>query len=93
MAVKLHRCTLTWYKADVCSRVQSELDEAGIEYEVVRHPWRPRSRRTEVERLTGQQRLPFLELDDGSVLREDSSELRARIRAGGLGPGGPGSGP
>ncbi|MDP8942746.1 MAG: glutathione S-transferase domain-containing protein [Actinomycetota bacterium] len=92
MAVKLHRCSLTWLKADVCTQVQRELDEAGIAYEVVQHPWRPRSRRTEAERLSGQRRLPFLEFDDGTILREDSKALRARIQAGNILPGGPAPG-
>ena len=89
MAVTLHRCPLTWLGADTCTQVQRELDDAGIDYEVVQHPWRPRSRRKEAERLSGQRRLPFFEFDDGTILREDSKDLRARIRGGKLVPGAP----
>jgi hypothetical protein len=34
--------------------------------------------------LTGQNRLPAIELDDGTVVREESRELAARIRRGEL---------
>ena len=55
MAVKLHRCSLTWFKMGIhpCWRVQKALDEKGIEYEVVKGPARKGSR-TEMERLTQQ---------------------------------------
>ena len=92
MAVKLHRCSLTWYKGDACTQVQRELDAGGIDYEVVQHPWRPRGRRKEAERLSGQRMLPFIEFDDGTILREDSEDLRARIRAGKMVPGTPAPG-
>ena len=48
MPVKLHRCPTMWLKIDghPCWRVQKALDEAGIEYEVVKQPLR-RGRRTE----------------------------------------------
>ena len=40
MALKLHHCPVTFLKIGVhpCWRVQKALDEAGIEYEVVKHP-------------------------------------------------------
>jgi glutaredoxin len=85
MAVKLHRCAHTWLKiGHPCWTVQKALDETGTEYEVVKHPWLPRSRRTMLEELSGQRALPVIELEDGTVVREESSELAARIRAGGL---------
>ena len=42
MPVKLHRCPTMWLKIDQhpCWRVQKALDEAGIEYEVVKQPHR-----------------------------------------------------
>jgi glutathione S-transferase len=85
MAVKLHRCPTMWLKIDrhPCWRVQKALDEAGIEYEVVKHPNR-RGKRDELERMTGQKLLPAVELEDGRVIREDSKDLAARIREGGL---------
>ena len=42
MAVKLHRCPLTWVKLSghPCWRVQKALDEMGVEYEIVPEPGR-----------------------------------------------------
>ena len=34
--------------------------------------------------LTGQTTLPAIELEDGTVIREESKDLAARIREGGL---------
>jgi glutathione S-transferase len=87
MAVKLHRCSTMWVKIDghPCWRVQKALDEAEIEYEVVKHPPFRRSRRTEYIELTGgEAALPAIELEDGTVIREDSKDLAARIRDGRL---------
>ena len=85
MAVKLHRCSSMWVKIDghPCWRVQKALDEAGIEYEVVKGPLR-RGRRGELETLSGQRRYPVIELEGGTVYREESKAMAARIRAGGL---------
>ena len=87
MAIKLHRCPNIWVKlgGHPCWRVQSALDEQGIEYEIVKEPFR-RSRRDNVERMTGQRKLPFVEFEDGTVLREESKDLRKRILAGELRP-------
>lgn len=83
--VRLHRCSLTFVKAKghPCWKVQSALDEAGIAYEVVKHPALGRGR-DEMLKLTGQKKLPAIEFPDGSVLREESADLAARIRAGKL---------
>jgi glutathione S-transferase len=79
--VKLHRCGNLWIKGPhPCWRVQHALDEAGISYELVTHPAFPRSRRRELEALTGQRTLPVVELADGTFVREDSRALAARIR-------------
>jgi glutaredoxin len=85
MAVKLHRCSLSWFKAGVhpCWRVQRALDEQGIEYEVVAGPARP-SKRDELERLSGQRKYPTIEFEDGRVYREESREMAARISSGEL---------
>lgn len=84
MAVKLHRCSNMWVKisAHPCWKVQKALDQAGVEYEVVKHPSIGRSRRTEYIELTGQSLLPALELEDGTVVHEDSKDLAERIAAG-----------
>jgi hypothetical protein len=85
MSVKLHRCSGTFIKGPhPCWQVQKALDEAGVEYELVKHPAFPRGRRKDFIALTGQDRLPAIELDDGRVVREDSKELVARIREGRL---------
>jgi glutathione S-transferase len=87
MAIKLHRCSTMWVKIDghPCWRVQKALDEAGVEYEVVKHPPFRRSKRTDYIELTGgDSRLPAIELEDGTVIREESSDLAARVREGRL---------
>jgi hypothetical protein len=87
MAVKLHRCSTMWLKVDPhpCWRVQKALDEAGVEYEVVKHPVL-RGRRTEFENLSGQRVLPAIQLEDGTLIREESKDLAARVKEGRLNP-------
>jgi len=60
-------------------------DDAGIDYQQVKDPTFPRSKRTEAKRLTGQDRLPYVEFEDGTALREETKDLVARIKAGNLG--------
>ncbi|MGO9902060.1 MAG: glutathione S-transferase N-terminal domain-containing protein [Solirubrobacteraceae bacterium] len=82
MAVKLHRCSLTFVKGPhPCWQVQKALDEAGVKYELVPGPVR-RGKRTEMVRLTGQKLYPAIEREDGSVVKKESGELIAMIRAG-----------
>jgi glutaredoxin len=85
MALKLHRCPFMFNKLSghPCWRVQKALDEAGVEYEVVKEP-SLRWNRKAVEQRTGQRALPVLELEDGTWLREDSTDLAARVREGRL---------
>ena len=87
MALKLHRCSGTMIKGPhPCWAAQKALDEAGIEYELVTHsPLRPL--RGDVKALTGQKKLPLVEFEDGTFLRE-SKVIAERARAGSLhGPG------
>jgi glutathione S-transferase len=85
MAIKLHRCSGTALMGThACWQVQQALDEAGVEYEVVKHPEFPRGRRTEHIALTGQQKLPAIEFESGHVLHDDPDELVERIRSGRL---------
>src|SRR5438874_12115722 len=85
MAVKLHRCSTTWIKGPhPCWKVQKALDEAGVDYEMVKHPAFPRSRRTDYIALTGQNLFPAIELEDGTVVRRESSELAEMVRSGQL---------
>jgi glutaredoxin len=85
MTVKLHRCPNVWVKVEghPCWRVQKALDEQGIEYEVVKGPLR-RSKRDDLERLSGERVYPVIEFEDGSALREESKDLARRIREGKL---------
>jgi glutathione S-transferase len=85
MALKLHRCSLTWFKAGMhpCWRVQSALDDQGIEYQVVIGPIR-KGKREDVKRLTGQSAYPAIEFEDGTAYREESADMAARIRDGRL---------
>jgi glutathione S-transferase len=86
MSIKLHRCPLTFVHSgiDHCYPVQKALDDQGIDYEIVKEPVLPRSRRKDVERLSGQRLLPVIEFEDGSVYREESADMAAAIRAGQL---------
>ena len=89
MAVKLHRCPHMWanFGKHPCWTVQKALDEAGVEYELVKGPLR-RGKRDELEQLSGQRIYPVLELPDGEVYRAESDEMAARIRTGSLGRAG-----
>jgi glutaredoxin len=85
MTIKLHRCSGMWVKGPhPCWQVQKALDEKGVDYEVVKHPVFPRGRRKDYIALTGQAKLPAIQFEDGHVLREESSDLAARIRDGRL---------
>jgi glutathione S-transferase len=86
MSLKLHRCPFTFLHSDMdhCFKVQKALDEQGVEYEVVKEPALPRSRRKDVERLSGQRLLPVIEFEDGSVYREESAAMAATISSGQL---------
>jgi hypothetical protein len=86
MSIKLHRCRFTFLRSDhfECARVQNALDEQGIEYELVKEPYLPRSRRKNVERISSQRLLPVIEFEDGSVYREESADMAATIRRGQL---------
>jgi glutaredoxin len=85
MTVRLHRCPNEWAKISghPCHKVQKALDDAGIEYEVVKGPLR-RGKRDELERLSGQRVYPVIEFEDGSVYREESKGMAATIAAGEL---------
>jgi len=87
MPLKLHRCSLMFVKIDAhpCWKVQKALDEQGIEYEVVKGPLRP-GKREELEELSGQNKYPVIEFEDGKVYREESKAMAEKIRAGQLRP-------
>ena len=85
MAVKLLRCSGLWAKfgGHPCWRMQKALDEQGIEYELAPLPT-SRPKRDRIEELSGQRRYPAIQFEDGSVCREESKDMAARIRAGKL---------
>ena len=85
MAVKLHRCPSMWVKISghPCWKVQKALDEAGVEYEVVKGPLR-RGKRDDLERLSGQTHYPVIEFEDGTIYRADSKDMAERIADGKL---------
>ena len=89
MAIKLHRCSLMWFKAGMhpCWRVQSALDDQGIEYDVVTGPIR-RGKREDVKRLTGQAAYPAIEFEDGSAYREESGTWPSGSAPAGCSKGG-----
>ena len=84
--VKLHRCPFTFVhnNLDHCWKVQKALDEQGIDYEVVKAPVYPRGRRKDVIGISGQQRLPVIEFEDGSAYRAESKDMAETINAGRL---------
>jgi glutathione S-transferase len=83
--VKLHRCSWTFLHTDMdaCWKVQRQLNDAGIPYEVVKHGF-GRGARPEVEKLSGQSKLPVIEFADGHVYRQESADMAERIEAGRL---------
>ena len=83
MAVKLHRCVNLWVKGPhPCWKVQKALDDAGVNYEIVKEKYF--GARPETVERTGQKRFPWIEFEDGSVYREESKDMAARIREGKL---------
>jgi glutathione S-transferase len=84
MAVRLHRCPLTFIKwGHGCWEAQKALDESGVDYELVKVPLR-RPKREEVKRLTGQEMVPVIEFEDGTAIRAEGKELAEQIRSGQL---------
>jgi hypothetical protein len=85
MAIKLHRCPNVWVKVKghPCWKIQSALDDMGIEYEVVKGPLR-RSKRDELDTNTGQRLYPAIEFEDGTFYREESKDMERTIRDGKL---------
>jgi hypothetical protein len=64
--------------------VQKALDDQGIEYEIVAGPWPAIGKRHDIEELSGQTKYPVIQFEDGSIYREESKDMAARITAGQL---------
>jgi len=63
--------------------VQKALNDAGITYEVVTGPWRPKNRTAVIEGR-GQPLYPAIEFENGSWYREESREIARTICEGRL---------
>jgi glutathione S-transferase len=73
----LHRCRTPTNWLCPCGRVARELSRRGILVEERRVPWR-RAQRTEVDTLTGQQRVPVLTLGRDVIC--DSKRIVEHLR-------------
>lgn len=62
----LHRCPTPTDLLCPCGRVARALRAAGVDFDEVRVPYR-RGRRAQVLELTGQSRVPVLELDGEAI--------------------------
>jgi glutathione S-transferase len=65
-AATLHRCRTPTNWLCPCGRVARELRGKGLQFEVVRVPWR-RADREQVQELTGQTTVPVLVLGDEAI--------------------------
>ena len=86
--IKLHRCNYTFLhtEIDACWKVEKALKEQGVPYEVVKQGWSKSDKsRAEVIELSGQKLLPVMELPDGEVYRDESTDMAARVRNGDFG--------
>ena len=85
MAIILHRCRATFAKVDghACWRVQKALEEQGIAYTIAKGPSR-KSKRDELERISGQRLYPVIEFVDGNTYHAESAAMAERIRTGKL---------
>jgi glutathione S-transferase len=74
-----------WVKlqAHPCWKVQSALDKAGVDYEVVKEPL-SRGKRDDLEKLSGQRQCPVIEFEDGTAYRDESKAMAATIKVGKL---------
>jgi glutathione S-transferase len=76
----LYRCSTPTNWLCPCGRVARALERQGTAYEAVRVPQR-RSRRPEVEALTGQQRVPVLVLDGEAICDSHRIVEQLELRA------------
>jgi glutathione S-transferase len=76
-ATTLHRCRTPTNWLCPCGRVARELRGRGLQFEVVRVPWR-RTDREDVLDLTGQTTVPVLVLGDEAIC--DSKRIVEHLR-------------
>jgi hypothetical protein len=77
MTAVLHRCKTPTNWLCPCGRVARELRARGIEVQERRVPWR-KADREEVDTLTGQDRVPVLELGRDAIC--DSKRIVEHLR-------------
>jgi glutathione S-transferase len=77
MTAILHRCRTPTNWLCPCGRVARELARRGIDVEERRVPWR-HAQREEVDALTGQDRVPVLQLDRDVIC--DSKRIVEHLR-------------
>jgi glutathione S-transferase len=79
----LYRCSTPTDWLCACGRVARELRRHSIEHDQVRVPFR-RTRRPEVEAISGQRRVPLLVIDGESICdsRRIVEHLRWKARGG-----------
>jgi glutathione S-transferase len=77
MTAVLHRCRTPTNWLCPCGRVARELARRGIDVEERRVPWR-RARRADVDALTGQDRVPVLQLGRDVIC--DSKRIVEHLR-------------
>lgn len=80
----LYRCTTPTNWLCPCGKVARALEKDGIEFEEVRVPQR-RSRRPEVEALTGQRRVPVLVIEGDAICDSRRIVEHLRWRRSGVG--------
>ena len=73
----LYRCSTPTNWLCPCGRVERELRRQGIEHDEVRTPMR-RSRRPEVEAISGQRQVPLLVIDGEAIC--DSRRIVEHLR-------------
>ena len=77
MTAVLHRCRAPTNWLCPCGRVARELGRRGVEFETERVAWRARDR-DEIDELTGQRKVPVLELDRDVIV--DSKRIVEHLR-------------
>ncbi|GAC1439922.1 MAG: hypothetical protein NVSMB51_18540 [Solirubrobacteraceae bacterium] len=77
MAATLYRCTTPTDRLCACGRVARELRAQGVAVQEIRVPQR-RSRRPEVEAISGQRRVPLLIIDGEAIC--DSRRIVEHLR-------------
>lgn len=79
----LYRCPTPTDALCPCGRVARALRRAGVDFEEVRVPYR-RSRRQAVEQLTGQRRVPVLEIGGEAICDSHRIVEHLALRSSGV---------